>query len=90
MPLNPCFTPGQALTHVPTSPQALAAEAEGYTGADLAAVCREAALAALQEDIGAAAVAGRHFRAALELVAPSPPPPPALAAVYERYQRTGR
>ncbi len=70
--------------------QAIAADAEGYTGADLAAVCREAALAALQEDIEAVAVADRHFSAALRAVVPSPPPPPALAAVYERYQRAGR
>ena len=70
--------------------QALAAASDGYTGADLAAVCREAALAALEEDIDAVAVAGRHFVAALRAVRPSPPPPPPLAAVYERFQRTGR
>ena len=70
--------------------QAIAAGAEGYTGADLAAVCREAALAALQEDIDAAVVSDRHFSAALAAVAPSPGPPPALAAVYERYRRAGR
>ncbi len=53
-------------------------------------MCREAALAALQENIKAVAVAARHFLAALRAVAPSPPPPPALAAVYERYHRAGR
>ncbi len=70
--------------------QGLAAVSDGYTGADLAAACREAALAALEEDIDAAAVSARHFVAALRAVRPSPPPPPALAAVYERFQRTGR
>jgi AAA family ATPase len=42
-----------------------------YTGADITAVCREAALAALEEDLGAAAVAARHFDLALLRVLPS-------------------
>jgi SpoVK/Ycf46/Vps4 family AAA+-type ATPase len=37
----------------------------GFTGADLAGLCREAALAALREDLaGAQAVGARHFSAA--------------------------
>jgi SpoVK/Ycf46/Vps4 family AAA+-type ATPase len=52
----------------------LAGDAEGYTGADLAAVVREAGMAALQEDIEAAEVAQRHFVAALQQVPPSVPP----------------
>ncbi len=55
---------------------------ERYTGAELAAVCREAAMAALREDVvGAVAVAGRHFDAAVAGVVP------ALATdVLERYE----
>lgn len=44
----------------------LAQRTPRYTGAELAAVCREAALAAVREDEeGAEVVAGRHFEAAL-------------------------
>ncbi len=47
---------------------ALAADAAtgGWSGAQLANLCREAGMQALREDVAAAAaVAGRHFRAAL-------------------------
>ncbi|RLE52016.1 MAG: AAA family ATPase [Candidatus Methanomethylicota archaeon] len=44
---------------------------EGYSGSDLEAVCREAAMAALREDINAQKVAKRHFEAALKRVRPS-------------------
>ncbi|EFJ47542.1 hypothetical protein VOLCADRAFT_41454, partial [Volvox carteri f. nagariensis] len=51
---------------------AVAQETRGYTGAELAAVCREAALAALREDLhGASHVADRHFAAALRAVRPA-------------------
>jgi len=50
---------------------ALAARLEGYSGADLAALAREAAVAALEEDLGAPAVERRHVDAALRRVAPS-------------------
>ena len=43
----------------------LARETEGASGADVTGVCREAALAALREDIEAREVAPRHFEAAL-------------------------
>ena len=43
-------------------------------GADLAAVCREAALSALEEDVGSERVSARHFDAALARVPASPPP----------------
>ena len=39
-----------------------------YTGADLAAVVRQAALAALDEDLACAAVADCHFRLALQVL----------------------
>lgn len=44
---------------------------EGYVGADLEAVCREAAMFALREDIQAKDVAKKHFEAALKKVRPS-------------------
>jgi len=49
----------------------LAELTEGYTGADLEAVCREAALTAARENINIDKVYMRHFLAALEKVRPS-------------------
>ncbi|MEZ0290760.1 MAG: AAA family ATPase, partial [Sulfolobales archaeon] len=49
----------------------LARITEGYTGADIAAVVREAGLAALREDINATRVELKHFLKALEKVKPS-------------------
>eukprot|EP00898_Chlorokybus_atmophyticus_P005153 jgi/Chlat1/5639/Chrsp369S00865 len=51
--------------------QELASATPGYTGADIAAVCREAALAALEEDLSAQCVQRKHFLQALTTVAPS-------------------
>jgi SpoVK/Ycf46/Vps4 family AAA+-type ATPase len=70
--------------------QDLAARSEGYTGADIAAVCREACLAALEESLSAQQVAGRHFLAALATVPASAPASAAMAAAYERFERQGR
>jgi transitional endoplasmic reticulum ATPase len=50
---------------------ALAAGLEGYVGADIEALVREAVMLALREDIEAKVVQARHFDAALELVRPS-------------------
>jgi transitional endoplasmic reticulum ATPase len=49
----------------------LARITEGYTGADLESVCREAALTAARENLQATTVSMRHFKAALEKVKPS-------------------
>ncbi|KAI9500894.1 P-loop containing nucleoside triphosphate hydrolase protein [Coemansia spiralis] len=49
----------------------LAERTEGFSGADLDNLCREAALLALREDIGAKRVNGRHFDDALAIVQPS-------------------
>jgi len=49
----------------------LAEMTEGYTGADIEAVCREAALNALREDPRAEKVHMRHFKKALEIISPS-------------------
>ncbi|MCS7364415.1 MAG: CDC48 family AAA ATPase [archaeon GB-1867-035] len=44
---------------------------EGYAGSDLEAICREAAMEALRENINAKAVSKRHFEHALKRVRPS-------------------
>lgn len=50
----------------------IAQRTERCTGAELAAVCREAAMAALREDLeGAVEVAARHFEAAVAGISPS-------------------
>ena len=49
----------------------LVAKTEGFVGADLENLCREAAMAALREDRGSSAVEMRHFEAALKSVRPS-------------------
>ncbi|BDA47155.1 probable ATPase family protein 2 homolog at C-terminar half [Coccomyxa sp. Obi] len=58
-----------------------------YTGADLKAVVREAALQALVEDIDTTHVAMRHFRAALSNVAPSPSVSKVELNMYGRFQQ---
>ncbi|WP_331233474.1 CDC48 family AAA ATPase [Natronorarus salvus] len=71
----------------------LAAETEGYVGADIEAVCREASLAATREfirsvspeemadTVGNVRISREHFEAALEEVLPS-----VTSEVRERYQ----
>ena len=49
----------------------LAEITEGYVGADLEALCREAALTALRENINAQKVYWRHFEKAMETVKPT-------------------
>jgi transitional endoplasmic reticulum ATPase len=49
----------------------LAELTEGYSGADLEALCREAAMEALREDLNAITVHMRHFEKALKKVRPS-------------------
>jgi len=49
----------------------LAEMTEGYTGADLEALCREAAMIALREALKPRPVAMRHFLRALKQVQPS-------------------
>jgi len=49
----------------------LASKTEGYVGADIEAVCREAAILALREDMGAKHVTMAHFEEALKAVPPS-------------------
>uniref|UniRef100_A0A0A9H6V4 CIP111 n=1 Tax=Arundo donax TaxID=35708 RepID=A0A0A9H6V4_ARUDO len=49
----------------------LARLTEGYTGADIKLVCREAAVAALDENFDIPEVAIRHFKYAINRVKPS-------------------
>jgi transitional endoplasmic reticulum ATPase len=49
----------------------LAAATEGYAGADIEAVCREAAIIALREDMKAKEITTKHFEQALQKVRPS-------------------
>ncbi|ABL78081.1 CDC48 family AAA ATPase [Thermofilum pendens] len=60
----------------------IARKTEGYTGADLAAVCKEAALAALREAGKPTKVTKRHFEQALQIVKPS-----VTKEDIERYKR---
>ena len=65
----------------------LALSTKGYTGADLSAIAREAALVALEEDINADKVYARHVGIACSRVRPSPPPRQELIDMYEKFQR---
>ncbi|MBW3016229.1 CDC48 family AAA ATPase [Candidatus Woesearchaeota archaeon] len=49
----------------------LAEKTEGYVGADIESICREAAILALREMMNAKAVTMEHFEAAIKKVAPS-------------------
>jgi transitional endoplasmic reticulum ATPase len=44
---------------------------EGYVGADIESVCREAAIFALREDMKSKTIKMKHFEKALEKVRPS-------------------
>ena len=49
----------------------LAKETDGYVGADIEAICREAAMHALRRDIKIKKVSKKHFDEALQKVSPS-------------------
>ncbi|MBI5224429.1 CDC48 family AAA ATPase [Candidatus Micrarchaeota archaeon] len=49
----------------------LVSRTEGYSGADLEALCREAGMEALRENIAATTVTQKHFAAALNAVRPT-------------------
>ncbi len=49
----------------------LAARLEGYTGADIASLVREAAMAALREDVESDTVTDKHVEEAMKMVRPS-------------------
>jgi len=56
---------------------------EGYTGAEIQAICHEAAMKALEEDLDAAVVTKEHFIAAFRTI--SPRTPISLIKIYEDY-----
>ncbi len=60
----------------------IASRTEGYSGADLESLCREAALSALRRDIDAEYVSKADFEEALKMVKPSISPQ--MAREYER------
>jgi transitional endoplasmic reticulum ATPase len=60
----------------------MAQETEGYTGADLESLCREAGMLALREDKDAKEITEKHFEKAMEKVAPS-----VTKADQERYKQ---
>ncbi|WP_445474187.1 CDC48 family AAA ATPase [Methanococcoides methylutens] len=61
--------------NIPLDPEVsiseLAATTEGYVGADIESVCREAVMLALRENFEAELVKNRHFHAAIEKVKPT-------------------
>ncbi|XP_064141433.1 ATPase family gene 2 protein homolog A isoform X3 [Loxodonta africana] len=59
-------------------------QTDTYSGAEIIAVCREAALLALEEDIQANCIMKRHFSQALSTVTPRIPE--SLRRFYEDYQ----
>uniref|UniRef100_W5K8T5 non-chaperonin molecular chaperone ATPase n=1 Tax=Astyanax mexicanus TaxID=7994 RepID=W5K8T5_ASTMX len=63
----------------------LVTRTERYSGAEITAVCREAALFALQEDIKAEHITDRHFDSALSAIKPRVPE--SLIQTYISYQQ---
>ena len=51
--------------------RSLTKKTEGYVGADIEAVCREAAILALREDINSKEITKKHFEKSLDKVRPS-------------------
>ncbi|XP_027629482.1 ATPase family protein 2 homolog [Tupaia chinensis] len=62
----------------------LIVQTDTYSGAEIIAVCREAALLSLEEDIQAKCIMKRHFTQALSAVTPRIPE--SLRRFYEEYQ----
>ena len=48
----------------------LAVETEGFSGAEIVAVCREAAIKAMEEDLNVEFVSQRHLLSAIEQITP--------------------
>jgi transitional endoplasmic reticulum ATPase len=65
--------------------ESLATRTEGYVGADLENLCREAAMIALREDPNAKIVEMRHFETALQGVRPS-----ADKDIMKQYESIGK
>lgn len=54
-----------------------------YTGAEIQAICHEAAMKALEEDLDAAVVTREHFDAAFKVITPRTPS--SLIKIYKDY-----
>ncbi len=63
----------------------LAARTEGFVGSDLAALCREAGLTAIRENLKASRVTRAHFESALKTVHPSCEPE--SIRFYEEFEK---
>lgn len=63
----------------------LVTKTEGYSGAEIVAVCREAALKALEENFNAENVTRNHFLEALKIIIPRTPK--SLLQMYEKYSQ---
>ena len=63
----------------------IASKTDGYVGADLAALCREAGLTAYREDKDSKYVTAEHFEAALQKVLPS-----VDNNMFETYEKVGK
>ncbi len=61
----------------------LAKETDGYSGADIAALCRKAAMLVMRKDINAKEVKAQYFKSALKDIKPSTSPE--LAKAYEAF-----
>ena len=59
-----------------------AKKTEGYAGADIEAICREAAILALRESMSAEEITAKHFNEALKKVGPSTTPE--IEEAYEK------
>ncbi|XP_064482187.1 ATPase family gene 2 protein homolog A-like [Ornithodoros turicata] len=66
----------------------LAQRTEGYSGAEVVAVCQEAAMKALEEDITATAIRKSHFEMALKVVMPRISKE--TIQFYESYKASGK
>lgn len=64
----------------------LISKTEGYSGAEIHAVCHEAAIKALEENIGCTEIFLSHFTEALNIIQPRTPV--TLLSVYERFQKS--
>jgi transitional endoplasmic reticulum ATPase len=80
------------LKHIPRAKdvkvEELVQKTEGYVGADIEAVCREAAMLALREDMTARDVKMKHFNEALKKVRPSASKD--IEAMYAQFNETFR
>lgn len=63
--------------------ETLVMETKGYSGAEVNAICHEAAMMALQEDINASCITMKHFEEALKLITPRTSS--SLLEIYKNY-----